>query len=1381
MTLGLLPRCSLMCFRNWTKVSLVLQTPGADFGPAFLHSGEEAPSWTRSRSPLQCFCLYIFPCQEILYFMHQTALCTPGAWSSSAMLPDSLCWVRQHGTLQLCVEAGSWQLLARSLQCGVPKMSAPESLPEEGQKAKRANPRSHYRADGTRRRTKGEKKARQGQGAGAGYRSSGWTAEWWESGKDSWAQHPAEEEPAEQQTADAEAASSSTAGGATAETTGRAELPALDRAPPLDSRNSLLVRIPDGQGIPELREKLDAIRENSGLLHVLLSSKPKDGRWTLLLEGSKANQDKAKEQIMQIMVQAQREPPTTAQSASTEGADSPAPTQLQLVPPALPLSSPPGPRTAAEPALDDSPREPLSTSEPSVAVQQPPATDAGDTVVVQELQQQSQHSDRTVQGEAPSAYMLCALAIGRIAPEPLLVSCARASCSPLQLQGRTAHIFFTGALPQIRSGDRQYLHHKGDLQIVGSPGPGQGADDCNIAPAQKISDPSHRLRSRGWARLRYREGRHIRLRKRRLRLLTATPLAWGMFSVLCLVCCCVQAFLMLQLTLLYRSLPLYIKRWFCHWRSQRSQSLREQFSFPVVRNTVHHGRPGKENSTGAGSEEQLSFPVVRNTVYHGRPGKENFTGAGSEEQLSFPVVRNTVHHGRPGKENSTVAGSVEPAHGGGSPQQEHKQTDAIALHRPSHPGPKPGAGPSTSTLRYEQGFRRCRWLFWIFIFLSLHPVSGVGESRVEAHTSGVSKVGVSPTNTHASPHEGAGAAGQSEAHPSASLAYPWSAKRAFRRARARAAKGPTMYRGRLCTASELQAQYGQPLPQRQPRADRPQRKANHPARRVEVLTFNVSGLSSAMWQELQAWLATKEASAYDVIMLQETHWSQMSDFQSGPWHCVGTPIADKDKCSGLATLIHSRLGPAEAIQCKTFLKGRVTMTRVHQQFGALDVINVFQHVWRSKHTTAQNQASRASVYRAIGLALNASPIRNTCILGGDFNTEVRALSPHVGKALLKKSGHGGTEDGDEGLPELLQTHGLCLLNTWHGKHKATNVTSGNYSQIDFIAVRVQWADRVVKQSAAQPECPAGAWKTNRHFPVRASVKLVAPWHLIRKSRPANTQISKAEMQNSIAKQDARAQELREKVAADIRMLPVHAGLGQLTTLVDEILRKHAAVLYPAQPAPDRRISQHPVFNQSAKALWKLYREYKAQGKCSRRNILSKWRLWTRFRQASKQMRADVRTAKRMQIKDTMLELEQAARGGDQGGIYAAVRKLAPWKPAAKPSIRGKSGEFLTPAQQLRELCKHATEKFCQGTDYQPKGILHEGVQVTVEQLKQALQRLPIRKAAPPTAAPSALWRNSADELSELFWKPLSEAWGPGSEGRAPPIWKDANMVWMLGG
>ena len=746
---------------------------------------------------------------------------------------------------------------------------------------------------------------------------------------------------------------------------------------------------------------------------------------------------------MRIMVQAQREPPTpvgsstalVVQADSTEGADSPAPAPLPLLPPSLPLSAPPGPQAVEEPALDASPQATLSTSELSADAQRPPANNAEEALVVAELQQQQPQQDPTERGNASSVYMLRVLAAGRATFAFMLVSRECAFCSHLLLQGRAKIFFIAGELQWPFSGDQWSLCHSVALFTDDPSGPGPGADGCHAATAMKHPDPSRGMRSRGWARLRYRAGRHTRQRKRRLRLFTAPPLAWAMLLVSLFACRHTLAFLMYHLAPPYRCLPLYIQRRVGRWRSHRSQSLSEQLRFPVIRNTVHHG----------------------------------------------------------------------------SPQQGHKQTDAVASHRPSYPGPKSGAGPLAAIPRHEQVFRRCRWLFWLFIFLSLHPASGVGESRVEAHTSGVSKAGELPPNTNALPRKGAGAAGHSEAHPSASLAYPWSAKRAFRRARARAAKGPTMYRGRLCAASELQAQYGQPLPPRQPRIARqvqdgsrvrPHTEAGHPARRVEVLTFNVSGLSSAMWQELQAWLATQEASRYDVIMLQETHWSQMSDFQSGPWHCVGTPIADKDKCSGLATLVHSRLGPAEAIQCRTFLKGRVTLTRVHQQFGALDVINVYQHVWRSKHTTAQNQASRASVYRAIGLALNASPIRNTCILGGDFNTEVRTLSPHVGKALLQKNGHGGTEDGDEGLLELLQTHGLCLLNTWHGKHKATNVTSGNYSQIDFIAVRVQWADRVAKLSAAQPECPAGAWKTNRHFPVRASVKLVAPWHLIRKSRPS---------------------------------------------------------------------------------------------------------------------------------------------------------------------------------------------------------------------------------------------------------------------------------------
>ena len=78
--------------------------------------------------------------------------------------------------------------------------------------------------------------------------------------------------------------------------------------------------------------------------------------------------------------------------------------------------------------------------------------------------------------------------------------------------------------------------------------------------------------------------------------------------------------------------------------------------------------------------------------------------------------------------------------------------------------------------------------------------------------------------------------------------------------------------------------------------------------------------------------------------------------------------------------------------------------------------------------------------------------------------------------------------------------------------------------------------------------------------------------------------------------------------------------------------------------------------------------------------------------------------KRQQITDTMLELEQVAKRGDQGSIYVAVNKLAPWKPAVKPSIRGASGELIRPAQQLQLIY-----------------VTSQGSQLTVEALELVLE------------------------------------------------------------
>ncbi|CAE7763302.1 Pol, partial [Symbiodinium sp. CCMP2456] len=79
-----------------------------------------------------------------------------------------------------------------------------------------------------------------------------------------------------------------------------------------------------------------------------------------------------------------------------------------------------------------------------------------------------------------------------------------------------------------------------------------------------------------------------------------------------------------------------------------------------------------------------------------------------------------------------------------------------------------------------------------------------------------------------------------------------------------------------------------------------------PVKHLNVLSWNTSGLSSAMFQELLAW--TEAHSAADIIILQETHWDVTSDFQSGQWmaiHSSGKASPDPyGRYTGLLFLLH---------------------------------------------------------------------------------------------------------------------------------------------------------------------------------------------------------------------------------------------------------------------------------------------------------------------------------------------------------------------------------------------------------------------------------------------------------------------------------------------
>ena len=176
-----------------------------------------------------------------------------------------------------------------------------------------------------------------------------------------------------------------------------------------------------------------------------------------------------------------------------------------------------------------------------------------------------------------------------------------------------------------------------------------------------------------------------------------------------------------------------------------------------------------------------------------------------------------------------------------------------------HPGPKSGTS-----------------LHRLFIIIMIQETGGV---RVPLDTASGGRPAALAAGKHRGPSPPSVSATVKQ-HPVNTLTH--SVKRAFRRARHRAHSSlnqGTWYKGRWHTVDSL-GQLPQPSHQ-PPRRDKLRlAKCRRPTPHLQVLSWNASGLSSAMFQEFIAWCDMH--ADLDAIIIQETHWSDTSDFNTGP-------------------------------------------------------------------------------------------------------------------------------------------------------------------------------------------------------------------------------------------------------------------------------------------------------------------------------------------------------------------------------------------------------------------------------------------------------------------------------------------------------------------
>ena len=263
-------------------------------------------------------------------------------------------------------------------------------------------------------------------------------------------------------------------------------------------------------------------------------------------------------------------------------------------------------------------------------------------------------------------------------------------------------------------------------------------------------------------------------------------------------------------------------------------------------------------------------------------------------------------------------------------------------------------------------------------------------------------------------------------------------KRAWIKAQRQACQqGHTWYRGRIVWSAGVPHRPATAQPSRGPRRPRPGATPRGATARLRIMTLNVGHMSAFLWGELKAYLGSS-ACDYDVVCLQELHWSQTCQFSVGGWSAVVS--AGPDRSDGVMVLVSPKFKQSQ-VKYDEIVKG------------------------------------------------------TTVVVLGDFNAELVPSPGRVGQSLANTPRHVGPEaPSPHALTRALEEMELVALNTWCSRTPHTNFTSTGNSQIDFIWVRGASADKIARK--CQPTDPAiGSWRYMGHKQLVASIRLIKHYHL----------------------------------------------------------------------------------------------------------------------------------------------------------------------------------------------------------------------------------------------------------------------------------------------
>lgn len=584
-------------------------------------------------------------------------------------------------------------------------------------------------------------------------------------------------------------------------------------------------------------------------------------------------------------------------------------------------------------------------------------------------------------------------------------------------------------------------------------------------------------------------------------------------------------------------------------------------------------------------------------------------------------------------------------------------------------------------------------------------------------------------------------------------------KRSFHRACKRASiHGITWYKGSWYTAKQLGVQMCSNPPNQLPLNVAPPKALQR--RRLTCFSWNCGGLPPAHWDFMMMWI---EKQAFDIILLQETHWPFSRDWMTDKYMVVHSGLTGKQ--AGLMCMISLNVCAPNAVSWHESIPGRLLHIRIHGIHNNIDIINIYQHTCKPAH-----MERRGELWSNLCTLLSSLSSKNVLVLAGDFNCSADHASDAIGYATFCSHGQRrkGTQHPDSNvLLQLLKQFSLQALNTWDSAAGPTYSFNSQQSRIDFICGRHAQADRLARDVKQLTDFPLLPLSGAHHIPLVASLRrdwFPAPhagghgWNRQQRLR----------LHQHCAQRDATFELFNAQVNDAVKSL-LAQNAPDLQVLHNTLLTFPGKTFQPQRPLTVFRTND---------GLFKCFQEHTQKlRKVQTPDLAGLFQAWFHAhhrQEARREMTLAAKMSRKQKLNRIFETAARAEQSQDHFMLFQTIRELAPKQPLRRIMLRSAQGDLLGPVESAEWLKQWFQAIY--SDDFRSAHMESFAWPFTSEDFIDGLKSLPTHKALAPCYAPAPFWKFGAETITE-YLTPLFHEFC--EHLNFPPCWSKGTLALLV--